>query len=145
MAQDRKRRRRDRETEGRRDIGTERRKDGKTEGRRDEGTTDGIVPLPRRLSVSLSLCLSVSLSLCLSVSLRSSQRQRHVLLVVSLSLIVKTRPDLTTARPDLAWAIGLMLTRANILSPRSVSRLPVRFVSPLPVKRNPPRPHLTTW
>src|SRR5262250_1539685 len=62
-----------------------------------------------------------------------SQRQRHVLLVVSLSLIVKTRPALTTARPDLAWAIGLMLTRANILSARSVSRLPTRFVSPLPV------------
>src|SRR5215470_11441191 len=75
----------------------------------------------------------------------SSQRQRHVLLVVSLSLIEKTRPALTTARPDLAWAIGLMLTRANTLSARSVSRLPTRFVSPLPVKRNPPRPHLTTW
>src|SRR5215510_16351788 len=78
-------------------------------------------------------------------SLLSSQRQRHVLLVVSLSLIVKTRPALTTARPDLAWAIGLMLTRANTLSARIVSKLPTRVVSPLPVKRNPPRPHLVTW
>src|SRR5215475_1025490 len=58
----------------------------------------------------------------------SYQRQRHVLLVVSLSLIAKTRPALTTAMPDLAWAIGLMLTRANTLSARSVTRLPTRVV-----------------
>src|SRR5262245_36435047 len=66
-------------------------------------------------------------------SLRSSQRQPHVLLVVSLSLIVITRPTFATSRPDLACAIGLMFTSANILLPRSVSRLPTRFVSPLPV------------
>src|SRR5262245_8803081 len=111
MAQDRERE--DKETRGRGDKETKRQGDSGT-GR-------------------LSACPLVSPSPCLLVYLRSSQRQRHVLLVVSLSLIVKTRPTLTTARPDLAWAIGLMLTRANTLSPRSVSRLPARFVSPLPV------------
>src|SRR5215475_446251 len=123
MAQDRERE--DKETRGRGD------KETKIQG--DKGT------------VGLSPCPLVSPSPCLLVSIRSSQRQRHVLLVVSLSLIVKTRPALTTARPDLAWAIGLMLTRANTLSARSVSKLPTRVVSPLPVKRNPPRPHLVTW
>src|SRR5262245_41430801 len=87
MAQDRERE--DKETRGRGD------KETKIQG--DKGT------------VGLSPCPLVSPSPCLLVSIRSSQRQRHVLLVVSLSLIVKTRPALTTARPDLAWAIGLML------------------------------------
>src|SRR5262245_43438117 len=47
------------ETERLRYKETEGRRGGKTERRRDEGTTDGIVPLPRRLSFSPSLCLSV--------------------------------------------------------------------------------------
>src|SRR5215510_8549703 len=115
-------------------MAQDREREDKESGRQGKGETKG-----------QDVFLLVSLSPLLLVPMRSSQRQRNVLLVVSLSLIVKTRPALTTARPDLAWAIGLILTRANTLSARSVSRLPVRFVSPLPVKRNPPRPHLTTW
>src|SRR5215475_14530384 len=65
----------------------------------------------------------------------SSQRPPQALFVVSLSLITKRRPALTSAVPDLSVAPGLTLAMANtFLSPRSVTTLPWRLVIPLPVK-----------
>src|SRR5215470_4547941 len=70
-------RRRDGETEGRRDGGTERRRDGETEGRRDGGTERRLVSLSLCLSVSLSLRLSLPLFLCPGMSAAGDEQIGH--------------------------------------------------------------------
>src|SRR5262245_44086378 len=75
MTQKKRKRQRDRETEGRRDKETERRRERETERERDRETErrgGGATERIFALSVSLSLCLSVppSLRLLVSLSLR---------------------------------------------------------------------------